>query len=139
MSELTQNQSLADPAKQLAQTDVAVPELTHDATVFAPQVDILETEEELTLHADMPGVDLDGVDIRFEHGELTLCGRVVPRLEGVQFMNREYDVGDFHRSFKIGSSIDSSKIAAQLADGVLTVHLPKNEAVKPRRIQVAAG
>lgn len=138
MSEpITQNQPMTDAAKQLA--EVAAAETTHGGTVFTPQVDILESEDELTLQADMPGVDLEGVDIHFEHGELTLHGRVAPREDGVQFMYREYDVGDFHRSFKIGSAIDSSKIAAQLADGVLTVHLPKSEAVKPRKIAVTSG
>ena len=104
-----------------------------------PQVDILETEDELTLLADMPGVDLEGVDIHFENSELTLYGRAASRDEGVEFIYREYGVGDFHRAFKIGPSIDSSKISAQLSDGVLTVHLPKTEAVKPRRIEVTAG
>ena len=135
----TQNQTFSEPVKQPAQADVAASEPTHGGAVFTPQVDILEFEDELTLQADMPGVELEGVDIHFENGELTLHGRVAPRDEGVQLMYREYDVGDFHRSFKIGSSIDSAKIAAQLADGVLTVHLPKNESVKPRKIQVTSG
>ncbi len=140
MSEPTaSNQPFADPAKKPAQADVATAEPMHGGPVFTPRVDIFESEDELTLQADMPGVDLDGIDIRFEHGELTLHGRVSPRDEGVQLMYQEYDVGDFHRSFKIGSWIDASKIAAQLADGILSVHLPKSDAAKPRRIQVSAG
>jgi HSP20 family protein len=136
---ITQDQPLADPVKQQAQADLVTPEPMYGGAVFAPQVDILETEDELTLLADMPGVDLDGVDIHFENSELTLYGRAARRDEGVEFIHREYGVGNFHRAFTIGPSIDSSKISAQLSDGVLTVHLPKTEAVKPRRIEVTAG
>ena len=135
----TQDQPLADPVKKQAQANLAAPEQIHGGAVFMPQVDILETEDELTLLADMPGVDLEGVDIHFENSELTLYGRAAPRDDGVEFIYREYGVGDFHRAFTIGPSIDSYKISAQLSDGVLTVHLPKTEAVKPRRIEVTAG
>jgi len=135
----TQDQPLADPVKKQAQANLAAPEPIHGGAVFMPQVDILETEDELTLLADMPGVDLEGVDIHFENSELTLYGRAAPRDEGVEFIYREYGVGNFHRAFKIGPSIDSSKISAQLSDGVLAVHLPKTDAVKPRRIEVTAG
>jgi len=135
----TQDQPLADPVKKQAQANLAAPEQIHGGAVFMPQVDILETEDELTLLADMPGVDLEEVEIHFENSELTLYGRAAPRDEGVDFIYREYGVGNFHRAFKIGPSIDSSKISGQLSDGVLTVHLPKTEAVKPRRIEVTAG
>ena len=81
------------------------------------------------------------MDINYEQGLLTLHARVEPRQseENTSFLSREYGVGDYYRSFQIGEGIDAQKIEAELRDGVLTVHLPKTEAVKPRRIQVKAS
>jgi len=103
---------------------------------FTPRVDILESEDELTLLADMPGVRPEDADIRFENGELIVHGRCPDRHAGKSFLNAEYGVGDFYRAFSISEVVDSSKIAAKLKNGVLTVHLPKAEAVKPRKIAV---
>jgi HSP20 family protein len=103
---------------------------------FSPRVDILETDDELTLVADVPGVKSDDADIRYENGELILHARVTPRHEGVSFASREYGVGDFYRLFAVGETIDADRISAELKNGILTIHLPKTEAVKPRRIAV---
>jgi HSP20 family molecular chaperone IbpA len=116
---------------QLAQA-----ELTRDKPLYIPRFDIWETDDELVLCGDLPGVKSDCLDIRFENGELVIHGKVEARNEGAQFTYQEYGLGDFYRSFTIGEAIDSSKIAAKLRDGVLTVHLPKTEKVKPRRIKV---
>jgi HSP20 family protein len=105
---------------------------------FTPRVDIFETEDELLLYADLPGVRPEDVDMRFENGELTLHGRCGPRQADVEYLAAEYGVGDFYRVFTIAETIDSEKISAEMKDGVLTVHLPKAEAVKPRRITVKA-
>jgi HSP20 family protein len=115
--------------------DVATPE-TVQSTFFTPRVDILENDNELTLFADMPGVRAEDVDIRFERGELTLQGRCTPRQQGANLLLAEYGVGDFYRSFTINPDIDANRISAEMKNGVLTVHLPKSEAIKPRRIAV---
>jgi HSP20 family molecular chaperone IbpA len=81
-------------------------------------------------------VNAGDLDIRFEDKQLSIHGRVAPRHNGGQFLYAEYGVGDFFRTFAIGESIDASKISAELKNGVLTVHLPKTEAVKPKRIEV---
>jgi HSP20 family molecular chaperone IbpA len=101
-------------------------------------VDIYETEQELTLYADVPGVRPEEVDLRYEQGELLLHGRVKPRHNGENFLLQEYDEGDFYRAFTIHESIDSNKIEAECKNGVLVVHLPKAEHAKPRRINVQA-
>src|SRR3954453_18263891 len=111
-------------------------ERTRGGTFFTPRVDIFETEQELTLLADVPGVRPEDVDLRYEQGELLLHARVQPRHQQTNFLLNEYEVGDFYRTFAIHESIDSGKIAAECKNGVLTIHLPKAEAVRPRRITV---
>jgi len=104
---------------------------------YSPNVDILETKDDLLLVADMPGVKSDSVDIHFENGELYLHGHVGDRQPGDQrYLLREYGVGDFYRVFQISEQIDAEKITAEYHAGVLTVRLPKVEAVKPRKILV---
>ena len=127
---------MAGKALQKQQTtEVARPEATQ-GVYYTPRVDILETENELTLFADLPGVKSDGVDVRFENGELILHARCAARQEGAHYLAREYGVGNFYRAFTISQDIDTDKITAELKNGVLTMHLPKSEAVKPRRITV---
>jgi len=104
---------------------------------YRPNVDIIETKDELTVLADLPGVRAGDVDINFERGTLTLHGRVCPRQdENTNYLLREYGVGDFYRTFEVSESIDAGRIHAELADGVLKLHLPKVEAAKPRKIEV---
>jgi len=118
----------------------AQPELARAGSIqseaFTPRVDILETQDELLLLADLPGVRPDDMDLRFENGELLLHGRCPARLRDTHSVHAEYAVGDFYRAFTIGEDIDPDKIAAELKNGELTVHLPKSEKVKPRRIAV---
>lgn len=111
-------------------------ENTRSARQYSPRVDIFETDHELLLYADLPGVTSDGVDLRYERGELTLQGKVKPRAAHGHPVLREYDTGDFYRVFQIHESIDASKIEAEFKRGVLTVHLPKQEAVKPKVVAV---
>ena len=104
--------------------------------VFVPRVDICDTGSELLLFADLPGVSPTDIDLRFENGELILLGRCNPRYNPADFLSNEFEVGDFYRVFTLNETIDAEKISAELKQGVLTVHLPKSEAVKPRKITV---
>lgn len=116
------------------------PERTTPGRVYTPAVDIVEKADELLLMADVPGVRVEDVDINFENGELTLSAKVRTRQpENTRYMEREYGVGDFYRAFRIGESINVAGIRAELTDGVLTVHLPKSDEAKPRKIAVQAG
>ena len=115
-------------------------ETTRGQQFYRPNVDILESSTELTLVADLPGVKSDSVDIDFEEGVLTIQGKVAPRYgEQTRFLLREYGLGDFYRTFRVSEQIDVSGIHAESKDGVLTVHLPKIEAAKPRKITVKSG
>jgi len=118
-------------------TTAPVAEMTRNAQCYRPTVDIVEDPQELRILADMPGVNSEAIDIDFNDGALTIHGRVPNRRgESAKFLWEEYGVGDFYRVFQIGEAIDDSRISADYSDGVLTVHLPKVEAVKPRRISV---
>lgn len=119
--------------------DVATAEWTRGGQTFSPRVDILETDDELVLYGDLPGVTADALDIEFENGVLTIHGKVDRRHEGVDFLYGEYGVGDFYRTFNVSEAIDSTKITAELKNGVLTVRLPKSDAVRPRRIKVKSA
>jgi HSP20 family molecular chaperone IbpA len=114
-------------------------ERTRAGATYTPRFDIFENQEELVLYGDLPGVSKEDLDIRFEKNELSVYGRVTPRHEDVEYLYGEYGIGDFYRAFTVGEAIDSSRITAELKHGVLTIHLPKSEAVKPRRIEVQAS
>jgi len=124
--------------KEEAKAEEATPERTRSGITYTPRVDVLETDDGLVIYADMPGCKPEDVDIRFENGQLEIYGRCPPRQENVDYLLNEYGVGDYYRTFTISEAIDATKISASLKQGVLTMHLPKSEAVKPRRIQVKA-
>jgi HSP20 family protein len=115
----------------------ATAEHTRSGRFFRPNVDIVEKADELLLFADVPGAKSNAIDIKFEDGELTLHAKVDPRQNPDQaYLHQEYGVGDFYRTFQISEMIDASKISAEFSSGVLTLHLPKAESVKPRKIAV---
>ena len=117
----------------------ALAERTRSGCCYRPNVDILEKGDELLVLADVPGARSDSIDVKFEDGMLEIQAAIEPReCDGHTCLLHEYDVGDYYRSFQVSEAIDAGKISAQYADGVLTLHLPKAEALKPRKIAVAA-
>jgi len=121
-----------------ANKDVTRLEHTRDTRQYQPAVDIMESTDELTVVADMPGVAPEDVDIRFENGMLTIHGCVKPRgAQRSELMVQEYGVGDFHRTFQVSKMVDTGKISADMNAGVLTLHLPKCDSIKPRKISVS--
>ncbi len=111
-------------------------EPTRGSQYFLPSVDIFETDDELTLLADVPGVAPNDVDLHFENGELILQGKVTAGPSHDKLLAGEYQEGDFFRVFRVHESIDSTKIGAECKNGVLTVHLPKVEKARPRKVLV---
>jgi HSP20 family molecular chaperone IbpA len=113
-------------------------ERLHRLAVTAPAVDILENENEILLHADLPGVLKDDIGVNIDNGKMTLSG--VRRLQmGGAAVWRELADIEFRRTFAVPQSIDIDKVHAELKDGVLRLHLPKSEAAKPRQIEIAVG
>ncbi len=112
-------------------------ERTRSGCCYRPHVDILEQADELLVLADVPGANGDDVDVQFEDGTLTIHAEVEPRQDSDQeLLLCEYGVGDYYRTFRISEAIDAGKITAGYADGVLTLHLPKAEAIKPKKISL---
>ena len=112
-------------------------ESTWEGPMFAPQVDILEDSDAITLHADFPGVSKDGVAIDVQDGSLTLSSPVAPLPENWRPIYCEYEVGGYSRRFTLGEHVDQEKISAKMEHGVLHLVLPKAERVKPRKIQIS--
>lgn len=104
---------------------------------ITPEVNIHEAQDEYLLEADMPGVSKEGLEVLLESNELTLIGhrQATAPVEGILF--RESDPCDYRRVFELAPTIDASKITAKMDQGVLTLHLPKAEKVKPRKIEVS--
>mgnify|MGYP000336128926 CR=1 FL=1 len=115
-------------------------EQTRSGLIFTPDVDIFETEQELVLLADMPGVKADALTIDLRDNVLTLTGEVEAEANsGEQVILSEYPTGKYHRRFTLSEVIDQSKIDANLKDGVLRLTLPKVEKATPRQITVKPG
>ncbi|MGE0610450.1 MAG: Hsp20/alpha crystallin family protein [Pirellulales bacterium] len=126
-----------DAPQQTPEQVTAGVEQTRGGPTYQPRVDIVERADELVLTADMPGLKGDNIDVQFEDRQLTIHGHIEPRQSGeCRYLLREYGVGDFFRTFKVSEQIDGSRISAEYRNGVLTLHLPKAEAAKPRRIAV---
>jgi len=106
---------------------------------FTPRFDLYEDDDGYVLTGDVPGVEPQDLDVKYENQEITIHGRVKPRHTEGQCFSEEYGVGDFHRSFNVGELVEGSLIKADLSNGVLTVRLPKREGAKPWRIEVKAG
>ena len=113
---------------------------TTDPTLrpWAPAVDIVETENEMILKADIPEVKLEDIDIRLENGTLTLKGeRKFEKVENGKGYHRiERGYGSFARAFTLPDTLDAEKVRADYKAGVLTVVLPKKEIAKPRQVKV---
>jgi HSP20 family molecular chaperone IbpA len=114
------------------------PEPVQQRNWQAPPFDIYENKEELLLIADLPGVDTDHLKIHMDKNELIIEGLRSP-VKHNHVLAQESEVCDYRRTFVVPPGIDEEKIKAETQYGVLRLHLPKSEAVKPRQIQVKAG
>jgi HSP20 family protein len=115
-------------------------EQTKPGLVFSPEVDIFETDVNIVLLADMPGVKAENFNIDLRENTLTIKGNVSP-FEGPdeEDIMIEYEVGQFVRQFSLSDTIDQDRIEARLEDGVLRLTLPKIAKATPRKITVKAA
>lgn len=133
----TQSKELRVREKQ----EVASPaEPTTSGLVFTPAVDIFETDKEITLLADMPGVKADDLTIDLRDNTLTLSADVASvDNSGEEEILVEYESGRYYRQFTLGELINQENIDAKLNDGVLRLTLPKVEKASPKKITVKTG
>ena len=105
---------------------------------WSPAVDILETENDIVLKADLPDVKQEDIEVRVENYTLTLKGhRKFEKEESAKGYHRiERSYGTFMRSFAVPETVDSERVQAAYKNGVLTVTLAKKEAAKPRQVKV---
>ncbi|MDH5357067.1 MAG: Hsp20/alpha crystallin family protein [Gammaproteobacteria bacterium] len=105
---------------------------------WAPAVDIKETDNEFVIHADLPGVKSDDIDVTAENGVLTIKGERESKKEEEKenYKRVERFSGSFIRRFTLPDSADLEKISAKTKDGVLELTIPKAEKTKPKRIEV---
>jgi len=126
--------------KQETAAPAPAAELAQDRPVYVPATDIHEKPDALLVVCDMPGVDEKRVDVSLEDDVLTITGEQDARApERHEALHQGYGTGVFRRSFTLTADIDTARIEAKLAHGVLRVVLPKSERAKPRRIAVQAG
>ena len=104
---------------------------------LTPAANVREDKDGYVVEAEMPGVPKDGLELTVENGELVIIGRRTPLQSSGTPVYRESRRLDYRRAFELDPSLDTTKITAKLDQGVLTLHLPKTEAVKPRKIAVS--
>lgn len=114
---------------------------TRTVSEWYPKIDVVEENDLFVLHAELPGLKREDIKVGFENQVLTIEGERKHEAEesGKQYFHRERVYGSFKRSFRLGTEVNTEKITAAYKDGILTVTLPKSEAVKPRQIDVAVS
>lgn len=113
-------------------------EAVNERPTVRPAVDIYENRDEYLVVADLPAVNRDNLNIHLADSQLTIEGQVGEEESG-NALEREFRLINYRRSFELPAFVDRSKVAAELKHGVLTLHLPKTDAVRPKQIKVRAG
>ena len=105
---------------------------------WIPSVDVVETKDAITLKADLAGMDPNDINLEMEDNVLAISGerRFQEEVEEDKYYRIERRYGSFSRSIALPQDVDPEKIEAEYENGVLTVSVPKVEAVKPKRISV---
>ena len=131
---MSQNQELTPQEKK--ELD-AKEEKTYAGKFYMPGTDIFETGDAITMAMEMPGVSKESIDIKLEKRRLSVQGHIdFNSYEKFKPVYTEYNVGHYSRSFALSSEIDTDNINASVADGVLTLVLPKAKETQLRKIQV---
>lgn len=125
------------PAAQAAGQAAQRPQ---NEAALVPAVDVIEDATGITLYADLPGVAKDALELNIERDTLTIEGAVSLQVpEGMAASHVEVDRARYRRVFTLSKELDSQKVSAELAHGVLKLRIPKAEHAQPRRIEVQVG
>jgi HSP20 family protein len=130
--------SLQEQVNRLLETSFPGHSSESALTTWAPAVDIHETENELVLKADLPGIDEKDLDIRIENNTLTVRGerKFEKQVNEDNYLRVERSYGSFSRSFSLPNTINTEAIHAEYKNGVLTVQMPKRAESKPKQVKV---
>ncbi len=112
-----------------------------DLATWAPPVDIYETENELVIKADLPDLENKDIDIRIESNLLTIRGerKFEKNVKEENYLRVERVYGSFMRSFSLPNTVSSESMRAEYRNGVLTLHMTKNEESKPKQIKISVS
>lgn len=124
--------------KEITKKEQSAVEPTRNLMQVTPLVDIYENEDEILLHAEMPGVNKEDISVNIDNGSLTLSGVRKLTADGAAEW-REFGDVEYLRAFSVPQTIDVGKVSAELKNGVLALHLPKSEAAKPKQIKIKAA
>jgi HSP20 family protein len=108
-------------------------------SLWALPVDAYVNDDAIVLVADVPGLKPEELDVTLEGDTLTIRGEIKPATEDRKYLLRERAFGKFERVLTINTPIDTNKVEASFENGVVTITLPKAEAIKPKQIQVKAN
>jgi HSP20 family protein len=137
MNDKTQVQTTTDPN---APAPTGRDEARNDDRAMLPRVDVLEDDSGITLLADLPGVPRDKLELKVEGDTLWIEGVVTQALpDRLEAVYAEVRVPRYRRTFTLSRELDTSKVDANLKDGVLTLRIPKQAHAQPRRIEVRAA
>jgi HSP20 family protein len=108
---------------------------------WLPAVDIHEDNDNFYVHAELPGMNKDEIDISLHGDTLTISGERKPdeRYESFENLRSERFLGRFQRTFSLLTQVQADKVKATYTDGILTITLPKAEGSKPKQIEVKAS
>ena len=128
--------SLLNEFDRLMEREITEPR--HNLTIA---LDVAETEDDYKVMAAIPGVNADEIDITIEDDVLNVRGEIVAteEVEGERYHLRERRYGSYSRSVRFPTAVKSNEIEASYINGILTLIVPKAEAVKPRRIEVKSS
>lgn len=132
MKETTKEMSVQDKKELESKKEHTAP-----GKRYVPATDIVETDSELLLYMDMPGVGKDDITVRLEKNVLRIDGQIqMAAYSELKPMYTEYNIGNYTRQFELSNKIDQEKISATVEDGVLSLILPKVAELQPRTIQI---
>ena len=109
-----------------------------DSRGWAPLVDMLNQPEEIVVRAQVPGMEKENINVAVSNGTLTISGerKAEEEVKEEDYYYSEHLFGKFNRTIELPTAVNSEKIRANLKNGILEVHLPKAEEVKPKAVPI---
>lgn len=110
---------------------------TENGWGWCPTVDVRETEDEIVVYADLPGVEREDIQLEVKDHTLVLTGKRKPSCDaGEGWLRRETPSGQFYRAFSLSADVPAAKVSANFKNGILEIRLPKAEEAKPHRVKI---